>query len=155
MKFSTREDIEAPMAYVFDKVSDFEAFEKRALRQGADVQRVQGGAIAVGTAWEVAFKFRGRTRKMHPVLTKMDAPNSYLLETTSDGMTIVSDVTLIALSPTRTRIAVGIDLRARSLTARLLLQSMKLAKSRLTKRFKSRVLDFADDIEDGYRKAHT
>ncbi len=153
MKFSTREDIEAPMAYVFDKVSDFEAFEKRALRQGADVQRLKGDAIGVGTAWDVVFQFRGRTRKLCPVLTQMDAPNGYLIETTSDGMTIVSDVTLIALSPTRTRIAVAIELRARTLTARLLLQSMKLVKSKLTNRFKSRVLDLSEDIEDGYRKA--
>lgn len=152
MKFSTREDIEAPIAYVFDRVSDFDAFEKRAKRQGADVHRLQDGAPKVGMAWDVAFPFRGRTREMRVTLTHIEPPQAYHFETNSDGMTATSDVTLVSLSPSRTRIAVGIDLRARTLTSRLLLQSMKLAKAKLTKRFKVRVLDYAEDIEDAYRK---
>lgn len=152
MKFSTQEDIEAPIAYVFDRLSDFDAFEKRAMRQGADVRRLQDGVPQVGTAWDVAFQFRGRTRDMRVQLTQIDPPHAYHFETESDGMTAISDVTLVSLSPSRTRIAVGIDLRARTLTARLLLQSMKLAKAKLSKRFKVRVLDYAEDIEDVYRK---
>ncbi len=152
MKFSTREDIEAPIAFVFERISDFDTFEKRALRQGADVQRTDEGAFDVGAIWDVAFPFRGRTRKMQIKLTQIDPPNGYHFETESDGMTATSDVTLVSLSPTRTRIAVGIDLRARTLTARLLIQSMKLAKTKLSNRFKARVLDYAEDIEDAFRK---
>jgi carbon monoxide dehydrogenase subunit G len=152
MKFSTREDIEAPIAHVFDQISDFDAFERRALRQGANVKRMSDGPAVVGTSWEVAFKFRGRTRQVQPTLTQIEHPNGYQIETVSDGMTAKSEVTLVALSPSRTRISVAIDLRAQTLTARLLIQSMKLAKAKLTKRFKVRVLDLAEDIEDGYRK---
>jgi hypothetical protein len=36
-----------------------------------------------------------------------------------------------------------------TLTARLLTQSMKLAKAKPTKRFKVRVSDLVEDIEDG------
>ena len=41
----------------------------------------------------------------------------------------------------------------KSLSARLLLQSLKLAKSNLTRRFKLRVTEFAEDVEDRYRKS--
>jgi hypothetical protein len=47
---------------------------------------------------------------------------------------------------------VTIDLSAKSLSARLLLQSLKLAKSNLTKRFKKRVADFAVGI-DGEKRS--
>ncbi len=153
MKFSTREDIEAPMTHVFAAVSDFAGFERRALRQGADVKRLDDGPVAVGSAWDIAFQFRGRDRRMKATVASLDAPNAYRIETLSDGMTVTTDVELVALSRSRTRVAVAFDLRARSLTARLLLQSMKLVKSKLTKRFKARVLEYAEDIEDDYRKS--
>ncbi|WP_342078412.1 SRPBCC family protein [Yoonia sp. SS1-5] len=152
MKFSTREDIEAPIEHVFERVSDFASFERRALRHGADIVRLDDGAYQVGSGWDVSFTFRGRERRMHGELTEIDPPNMYQVYTSSDGMNITTEVQLVALSRGRTRVAVSMDLRAKSLTARLLLQSMKLAKTKLTKRFKARVLEFAEDIEDAYRK---
>lgn len=152
MKFSTREDIEAPIDFVFDRANDFEVFEKRAMRYGAQISRVDTGTPEPGSKWDIAFQFRGRTRRMQVTLTRLDPPNSYAFETESDGMQAVSEVTLVSLSPNRTRLAVGLDLRANTLTSRLLLQSMKLAKVKLTKRFKARVLDYAEDIEEAYRK---
>lgn len=152
MKFSTREDIEAPMDHVFAQVSDFPGFERKALRHGADVRRLDHGPVRVGSAWDIAFKFRGRDRQMTATLNELDPPNQYRIDTASDGLTVTTVVELVALSRGRTRLAVGMDLRAKSLTARLLLQSMKLAKHKLTKRFKARVLEFAEDIEDAYRK---
>lgn len=153
MKFSTKEDIEAPIAFVFAQVSDFDAFSRRALRQGADVTHARDGDIAVGATWQLRFQFRGRQRNLEARLTQWDPPNGYVVTAVSDGLTAVSEVTLVALSPRRTRLAFAIDVRAKTLTARLLLQSMKLAKGKLTKRFKARVLDFAEEIEDRYRKA--
>ena len=61
MKLSTREDIEAPIAYVFQRVSDFERFERRAMRQGADVSRRAEGLVEIGMIWDIAFEFRGRS----------------------------------------------------------------------------------------------
>ncbi|MFQ1699329.1 SRPBCC family protein [Loktanella agnita] len=153
MKFSTREDIEAPIAYVFEAASDIANFERRALRHGADVKRQDDGALQVGSAWDIAFQFRGRDRRMVATVTDFDPPNSYRVETVSDGMIVTAQVELVALAPGRTRLSVAFDLRAKSLAARLLLQSMKLVKGKLTKRFKARVLEFAEDIEDGYRKS--
>lgn len=152
MKFSTREDIEAPIAFVYAQVTGFDAFARLALRQGASVEQKHTGEPGVGAEWHVSFQFRGRQRNMQARITRMDPPDGYEIETIADGMTAVSEVTLVALSPRRTRLAFTIDVRARTLTAKLLLQSMKLAKGKLTKRFKARVLDFAEEIEDRHRK---
>lgn len=152
MKFSTREDIEAPIDHVFAKVSDFAAFERSALRRGAEVRRVGAGPVQTGSQWDAAFKFRGRDRKMQITLTTLEAPEMYQIAAQSDGIAADTLVELVALSPRRTRLSVALNLQPRSLTARVLLQSMKLAKNKLTKRFKARVLEMAEDIEDGYRK---
>jgi len=152
MKFSTREDIEAPVDYVFAQVSDFAAFERRAMRQGADVTRREDGPIAQGAIWDISFQFRGRDRRVLAELTQIDVPTLLSIDSASDGLNAVTEVELIALSQTRTRVLVSFDLRAKTLTARLLLQSLKLAKTKMTKRFNARVLDYAEDIEDRYRR---
>lgn len=152
MKFSTREDIEAPVDYVFAQVSDFAAFERRAMRQGADVARREDGPIAQGAIWDISFQFRGRDRRVLAELTQIDVPTLLSIDSASDGLNAVTEVELIALSQTRTRVLVSFDLRAKTLTARLLLQSLKLAKTKMTKRFNARVLDYAEDIEDRYRR---
>ncbi|WP_333713091.1 SRPBCC family protein [Yoonia sp.] len=152
MKFSTREDIEAPIGFVFEKISDFDAYERRALRQGAEVSRRTEGPAAVGTTWDIGFSFRGRPRKVVAELTKLDPPSGLVITSASEGLDLVTEVDLIALSQSRTRVMVNVDLRAKTLTARLLLQSLKLAKSRTDKRFRARVLDYAEDIEDRFRR---
>jgi hypothetical protein len=152
MKFSTREDIEAPIDYVFAQVSDFTAFERRAMRQGADVTRRGDDPIAQGAIWDIGFQFRGRDRSVVAELAQLDAPSALVIDSASDGIKAVTDVELVALSQSRTRVLISFDLRAKTLTARLLLQSLKLAKTKMTKRFNARVLDFAEDIEDRYRR---
>jgi hypothetical protein len=152
MKYSTREDIEAPIEFVFAQISDFDAYERRALRQGAEVSRRAGGPAAVGTMWDIAFEFRGRPRKVVAELVKLDSPSTMVITSASDGLDVVTEVDLIALSQSRTRVMVSVELRAKTLTARLLLQSLKLAKSRTDKRFKARVRDYAEDIEDRFRR---
>ena len=147
MKFSAREDIEAPIDQVFARVTDFATFERQMLRHGAEVRRVDAGQpVTVGTAWDVAFTFRSRERRMRATVTRMDAPGDLVVAIAANGLDGVTTVELVALSPQRTRLAVTIDLSARSLSARLLLQSLKLAKSNLSNRFKKRVSEFAAGI---------
>jgi len=152
MKFSTREDIEAPIDHVFAAVTDFSAFERQALRRGAEVRRVDQGPVQLGSAWDVAFQFRGKDREMRATISTFDPPNALVVDTGAAGIDGVTNVELMPLSPHRTRIAVSIDLSAKTLSARLLLQSLKLAKNTLTKRFKSRIAEQAEAIEDRYRR---
>jgi len=152
MKLSTREDIEAPIAYVYGRISDFAGFERRALRQGIDVTCRDDGDAKVGTCWDFAFDFRGRPRKVQAELTKLDPDHGIEVESQSDGLMALTQVELVALSATRTRVLVSFDMRAKTLTARLLLQSLKLAKAKMTSRFKARVLDYTENVEDDYRR---
>lgn len=150
MKFSTREDIDAPIDHVFQAVTDFEAYERQALRRGADVKRLDDGPVKVGSTWDVAFSFRGKERQVKATLAAMD-PQGLKVEAVSPNLEGETLVELVPLSPQRTRLAIGIDMRAKTLTARLMLQSLKLAKASLNQRFKKRVADFAEDTEARYK----
>lgn len=150
MKFSAREDIEAPIDHVFQIVTDFDAFERQALRRGADVKRLDQGPPTVGSAWDVSFTFRGKERRLTATLTQMD-PQGLLIDAVSPNIDAATQIELVPLSPARTRLAISIELKAKTLTARLMLQSLKLAKASLTQRFKKRVAEFSEDTEARYK----
>lgn len=148
MKFSSREDVECTAEEMFQAVSDFDAFETLLMRRGADVMRVDSQAQkSVGMCWDVAFKFRGRSRKARATLLQYEPVQGMLIASESGGIDAEMTVNVVPLSAKRTRLMVALDLKPKTLSARLLLQSMKLAKGSLTKKFKAKVADFAGGIE--------
>ncbi|WP_299642908.1 SRPBCC family protein [uncultured Ruegeria sp.] len=148
MQFSAREDIEAPINSVFDMVSDFERFERMAMRRGIDVRRLGADAMVIaGAEWETEFRLRGKPRRMSVVMTDYDKPSQMRFEAASKGITGLTTVDFLALSPRRTRLSVEMSLAAKSLPARLLLQSMKLGQSKFRKQFQVRFSEFARELE--------
>ncbi len=149
MKFSTKEDIEASMEFVFDRCADHKSFERAAMRRGVEVVRTSGdGPVAKGSSGDVEFEFRGKSRKASVQITHVDKPNSLNVYFESGGIEGDCEIELVALSPNRTRMGIEFELKPRTLAARLMLQSMKLARQNLIKRFKTRVADFAEDVEE-------
>ena len=153
MKFSTKEDIDAPIDAVFDMLCEFDQFERAAMRRGAEVQRVdQLAEPGAGMLWEAAFDMRGKRRALQVEMDRFERPTEMKLETRSQGLTGDMSFYLVALSRSRTRIMVALDLKPQNLSARLLVQSLKLAKNALTKKFKKRVGDYAKDMDERYHK---
>jgi len=151
MEFTAREDVEAPIAYVFAQVTDFAAFERQALRRGAEVRRRDGMARhGIGSAWDIAFKFRGKDRQLRAEITGFDLPNSYRVSLTSAGLEGGLTVDLVSLSRERTRMTVTVAVEARSIGARLLLQSLRLARGNMNRRLAARVADYAVQVQDRY-----
>ncbi len=152
MELSTREDIDAPIDWVWARVTDDVAFERIALRRGAEVQRQdKGSGFIEGASWVMSFRYRGRDRQLEAKVDRVDGPSTWSVTTLSGGIDGVTKLELVAMSKTRTRIILETRLSARTLSARLLLQSLKLAKSGVLKRFRDRVAAFADDLEKRYR----
>lgn len=148
MELTAREDIEAPLDQVFAQLSDFEAVERQALRRGIEVKRTNDtGAPAQGLAWQAGFKFRGKTRTADIELSEYAAPEQMVFQSVSGGLEARTVIDLVALSRSRTRIGLTTDFSAKTLSARLLLQSLKLAKGGLDKRFKTRMASLAGDLE--------
>ncbi len=152
MKFVAHEDVEAPIDFVFEQVTDFAGIERSALRRGAEVQRVDDLAQpGPGMKWDAAFDLRGKRRELQLELTQLDPPHGLVVASRSPNMGGQMVLDLVALSRSRTRISVEIDMAPRTLAAKLLVQSMKLARNNLTRRFKTRVAGYAKDMEDRYK----
>ncbi|EAQ03673.1 hypothetical protein OB2597_10536 [Pseudooceanicola batsensis HTCC2597] len=153
MKFSTREDIDAPIGHVFAEVSDFQVFERAAMRRGARVKRIDGQDLrGPGMAWQADFEFRGKARSVEIVLEDYEEPTNLEFLAKSAGLSGACEVELIALSPNKTRMRLSVDLKPLTLSARLLVQSMKLTKGNIDKRFRTRVAEFGTDIAARHRR---
>lgn len=154
MKFSSREDVEASPEVVFGAVTDFDRFERLLRRRGAQVRRLDGPVEPrAGMAWAVRFEFRSKERRAQAEVRELTAPECLRMSAQSNGISADFIVELIALSRTRTRVKVGLDLRPKTLPARLLIQSLKFTKSSLDRRFSDRFKKFCRGIETGHDPA--
>lgn len=154
MKFSTRQDIEVPISQAFELICDFDSFERSAMRRGAEVQRVDTlTKPGVGMKWQASFRMRGKMRDIGIEMARFDRPNEICMTSTSSGIDGEGQIELVALSRNRTRVSVEFELKPTNLSARLLVQSLRLAKSSLTKRYKLRVEDYAKSIEDRHKSS--
>ena len=150
MKISSREDVEAPIDHVFSVVSDFSKFKDHMQRRGVEiVEDATGPEAGVGHRWSAKFTWRGRARELDAELTELKPGQGYTILSHSSGVNCTTVVDLVALSKTRTRILVSLDLRPTTLSSRLLVQSLKLAKGKLTSRLKQRMEVLSHRIEGG------
>lgn len=148
MKFSNRVDVAAPAEFVFDQLADFATFERAALRKGISLRRLDTLKVpGAGMSWDIGFKLRGRPRQLIADIRHFERPERLDYEGTSQGFQLTLTLGLMALSKTRTRLNTGLEIRPRTLGARLLLQSAKLGRSNLERRFDERVQGFAREIE--------
>lgn len=149
MKMATRHDISAPIEAVFEQLSDFEAMERAAMRRGAEVVRLDGATVpGPGLAWRAVFDYRGKTRKADIEVAEYLAPERLRAMVQSPAVEMELVVELVAMSRTRTRMNLSLDTRPRTIPARLMIQSMKLARQTVLKRFRKRVSDFASGMEE-------
>ncbi|MEO0753064.1 MAG: SRPBCC family protein [Pseudomonadota bacterium] len=154
MKFQIKQDIEAPIDFVFEQMTDFKAFERAAMRRGAEVQRVKDGKNgAIGTAWDARFQMRGKERDIQIEVTEHDSPNRIVVSSRAPAMGGDLVVELMSLSRNRTRVDTQLQLAPRNLTAKLLVQSLKLARKNVTQRLNDRLASYAVEVEARYKKS--
>ena len=153
MEFVSKEDIDAPIQQVFEMLTDFESFERAALRRGAEIQRADDlQEPGPGMAWDISFMMREKLRNARLSLTEFDPPNGMVFSAADKGLEGVIGLELVALSRTRTRLVLRINLSATTLPARLLLQSLKLGKNKLETKFRLRMADFITELEERYKR---
>lgn len=153
MDLSTRADIEAPIGIVFDELTNFAAFETAALRRGVDVARLDSReSPGRGMQWRAQFPFRGRKRQMVLKLEDFDRPARLRFDLDATSVTGDLMVDLLELSRSTTRMTLKVRLRPATLSARILVQSMRLAKGRITGRMHERLELWGLEVADRYRR---
>lgn len=154
MKLTSRQDIEAPVAFVFAALQDFDHWERAALRRGADVARTDTlSAVVPGLSWMIKFAYRGKERRLALQLTDIEHPTQMVFSGTGATIDGLAGIDLMELAQRRTRLSVTLDVRPRTIGARLVIQSLRLAKVRLNRRFADRLAKFCAEIETRYRQS--
>lgn len=145
MKFSTRKDVAITDEALFDALTDFDRMERLMKRRGAKVEMLDQAAEGV-MAWNVTFDLRGRKRKMKLVLAGHDRPEAVRFNGTSDSFDFVFDFTFVALTRSRSRVMAELDIRPITMKARLIVQTAKLGKGQLDRKFESQIGIFVDQM---------
>ncbi|MGV8949520.1 MAG: SRPBCC family protein [Cypionkella sp.] len=152
MHFASKQDIEAPIAAVFQILTDFEAWERAVMRRGIEVERKDKLRLdGPGMRWGARFDYRGKTRDLDVELTQLENPALVRFAGVSQALEGLVSVELLELGANRTRMHTSVEITPRSLTARLFLQSLRLARAKLDRKFDQRVAQMAGDIELRYR----
>ncbi|SPJ25207.1 SRPBCC family protein [Palleronia abyssalis] len=149
MKFSNRTDIDSPPHTVFARLADFDRWETAARDRDIDIARLDAGTDPAQARWRVAFTFRGRGRSSEVKVIGFEQDQQIAMKGNSDGVVGVVRVELVEPDPGRTRMHVSIDLTPETIKARLLVQSLKLAKTRIEQRLGKRLGKFARRVEAG------
>ncbi len=152
MKLVAKYDVEAPAAFVFAQLSDFDGWERAAMRRGADVMRVDKlTRVAPGMTWDTQFRYRGKDRA---ATIRLDAitPTSALALT---GMSAIVDgmvqIDILDLAAKRTRVEVRLEIKPKTIAARIYVQSLRLARARVERSFAQRVALLTSEIETRFR----
>jgi hypothetical protein len=154
MKFTDKTDIEANLNDTFTAFADFETFERQVLRSGAKIARTDDlTENGPGMMWDVVLEFRNKERKIKVELVDYDSPNLLEFEGSADGFDAIILVELSPLSSRQTRANISFNLQANTLAAKLMLQTARLTKSTLNKRFSRRLHRFGRDLEQRIRVA--
>jgi len=150
MQFSATLDLKLAQDDLFKRLSDFEYFEKLAQEKGLNLECTAGnsGSPAVGMSWHANFRLAGKDRQISTTLVEMASPDKMQFEFSSPNINGRSTVTLDPLSQTQTRMSVDIELEPQKLSARLFVQSLKLARAQANKRFQERISRLASYLEN-------
>ncbi|WP_374633277.1 hypothetical protein [Paracoccus sp. (in: a-proteobacteria)] len=147
MKFSTRQDADLAAEALFRAVSNFDEIGRMLMRRGAVVRRLDGlTAPGTGMNWQIGFDWRGRRRDVAMELTRFDPPEGLVLQGQSDLFDLTIQMTVLELSRSKSRLIFETDLLPRGMKARLLLQTAKLGKSQLDRKFAKRIGEFVHTL---------
>jgi hypothetical protein len=154
MKLTAKTDLEVPAAFVFATLADHASWEREAVRNGVDVERPPGTpASGVGAEWRIRGHFRGKSRKALIRIDEMVSSQRMGLTIDSPSIDGISRIEVMVLSPRRSRVRVDLEVKPKTLAARLFINTMRLAKGRVQARFEKGLGQLGGRIKDRYERS--
>ncbi len=147
MKFSTRQDTDLPAEALFAAISNFDAIARMLTRRGAVVRLQNATELPeTGMSWLIGFDFRGRSRELTMELTAYQPPELIQFRGHSEQFELTVRMTVVGLTRSKSRLIFETDAQPRGMKARLLLQTAKLGKPQLDRKFAERIGDFVNSL---------
>ena len=85
-------------------------------------------------------------RGLRLAVTRFDRPEQMMMAGHSDALDLTVVATVVALSRVKSRLIFETEVRPRNMKARLMLQTAKLGKAQLDRRFQRRIEDFVQQM---------
>lgn len=153
MKLAAKYDVDAPVDFVFRELMDFDAWERMAIRRGAEVVRTdtlaQPGA---GMEWLAQFPYRGKPRSARIRLETATPHALLVLKLRSSLIEVDVVIELLDLAVARTRITVKSEVKPKTIAARIYLQTLRLARKKVDATYAQRIAQLAVEMEGRYRR---
>jgi uncharacterized membrane protein len=152
LKFKVSDDVEAPVERVWAGFTDFAAIESDIRAREADLVRVgDWKEAALGVAWRGSVPVRGKIRPIDARIAAFTPGERMMVESKVGGMSCSYEVTFAALSEQMTRVSVTLELKASTLSARLLLQTLKIARRKVIQRLEGAIVRQGQAVESDWR----
>jgi hypothetical protein len=154
MKLTAKTDLEMPAAAVFASLLDLPAWEREAIRNGVEIERPAGTpATGVGAEWRIRAHFRGKARKVRLRIAEMTQDQQLLLDMDSPSVEGTTRVEVMVLSPRRSRLRVDLEVKPKTLAARLFINTLRLAKGRAQARLETRLGQLGARIKERHDRS--
>ncbi|MCJ8140404.1 SRPBCC family protein [Falsirhodobacter halotolerans] len=150
MKFTSHADIAAPPGFVFADMTDFEGWETAVRKRNTTLSR-SAGPIRPGTTWDARFRLRGKDRAMTITLVSVEPDRRIHLTLVDPSLHVDIVLDLIEVAANASRLAATVDLRPQNLTARLLVQSLRLARGNIQGQLDQRIRTYANRVAQDFR----
>lgn len=149
MKLTAKTDLDAPAGFVYDCLADHASWERDAVQRGIEVERPADMPLSgLGAGWLVKVPFRGQPVAILLRLEQQVPPERLGFAMQSKAIEGDFVLNVIELSPRRTRLQLVMDVKARTIAARLLLNTLTLARGRVQARVEKRVRQIGAMIQD-------
>ncbi len=154
MKLTAKIDLEVPAAFVFDTLTDNASWEREAIRNGVEVSRPPGAPDrGLGAAWQMRGHYKGKPRKVLIVIEELVQDQRIGLSLDSPSIDGTARLEVMVLSPRRSRLRVDLEIKPKTLAARLFVNTMRLAKGRVQARFEKGLGQLGSRIKDRYERS--
>jgi hypothetical protein len=152
LKFRVSDDVEAPIDWVWEGFTDFAAIEADIRARDAELSRVgDWKEAALGVAWRGSVPVRGKVRTIEARIAGFIARGATSGRKPDRRHELHYEVVFAPLSAEVTRVSVTLELKASTLSARLLLQTLKIARRKVIQRLEGAVVRQGQAVEADWR----
>lgn len=140
MKLHVQHTADAGIEDCYQALSDFDSFLKSGKQGQLQLTRLDAPAsICEESRWEGQMDLHGLCKPVAMEVESLSPPEGYVLVGQTDGIKARILVALKPATPEQTSIDIELDLRASSLTGKLLLKSLQVMQARVEERLAGRL----------------
>jgi len=146
-------DINVPQRFAFERATDFALFEEVGFGKLEPFEpRSEIRAPEIGARWRTAAEFQGRPRRFSLQLLELETPEWLVLGNKSEKYDVEARFRFTDMGEAQTAFSFHLVAKAQSITAKLILQTIQLARGRIEKSMQADFEAMAKRMEAAYQE---